>query len=121
MLTSYDLVTRSSGIAFDRITLSKATYPALPTGDRPADFVAVLDQALLKTHVVLETAKPGAIVLIVTSWTPQELIANLPVETLSLVRKQKLQVCILDVKKLVSDTRAPALRPSSQFWCTPPS
>ena len=107
LLTSYDLVTRSSGIALDRITLSKATYLALPTGDQPADFVAILDQALLKTHVVLETAKPGAIALIVTSWTPQELIANLPVETLSLVRKQKLQVCILDVKKLVSDTRAP--------------
>ena len=107
LLTNYDLVTRSSGIALDYITLSKATYSALPTGDRPADFVAVLDQALLKTHTVLETAKPGATVLIVTSWTPQELIANLPAETLSLIRKHKLQICVLDVEKLVSDTRAP--------------
>jgi sulfite reductase (NADPH) flavoprotein alpha-component len=62
----------------------------------------------LKTHIVLETAKPGAIVLVVTSWTAQELIANLPPETLSLIRKQKLQICVLDVKKLVSDTQAPA-------------
>ena len=108
LLTNYDLVTRPSGIALDHITLSKATYPTLPTGDQPADFIAVLDQALLKTHIVLETAKPGAIILIVTSWTPQELIANLPVETFSLIRKQKLQICVLDIKKLVSDTRAPA-------------
>ena len=46
LLTNYDLVTRSSGIALDHITISKATYPTLPTGDQPADFVAVLDQAL---------------------------------------------------------------------------
>ena len=108
LLTDYDLVTRSSGIALDRITLSKATSHTLPSGDRPADFFAVLDQALLKTHIILETAKPGAVGLIVTSWTPQELIANLPAETLSLIRKQKLRICVLDVKKLVSDTRAPA-------------
>ena len=107
LLTNYDLVTRSSGVALDRITLSKATIPTL-SSERPVDFVAVLDQALLKTHVVLGTAKPGAIVLVVTSWTPQELFANLPVETLSLIRKQRFQICVLDVKKLVADVRAPS-------------
>jgi len=108
LLTNYDLVTRSSGISLDRITLSKATSPTLSSGDRPADFVAVLDQALLKTHMILDTVKPGAIALVVTSWTPQELISNLPTETLSLIRSQKLQICVLDVKKLVSDIQAPA-------------
>lgn len=107
LLTNYDLVTRSSGIALDRITLSKATLPTLPS-ERPVDFVAVLDQALLKTHRVLGTAKPGAIVLVITSWTPHELFANLPVETLSLVRKQRLQICVLDIKKLIADIRAPS-------------
>ena len=107
LLTNYDLVTRSSGIALDRITLSKATLPTL-SSELPVDFVAVLDQALLKTHVVLGTAKPGAIVLVVTSWTPQELFANLPVETLSLIRKQRFQICVLDVKKLAADVRAPS-------------
>lgn len=110
LLTNHDLVTRSSGITLDRIILSKATLPTLPRGDRPADFVAVLDQALLKTHTVLETANPGAIVLVVTSWTIQELIVNLPVETLSLIRKQKLQICVLDVKKLVFDIQLPVTR-----------
>ena len=108
LLTNYDLVTRSGGIALDRITVSKATSPTLSSGDRPADFVAVLDQALLKTHMILDTVKPGAIALVVTSWTPQELISNLPIETLSLIRSQKLQICVLDVKKLVSDIQAPA-------------
>jgi sulfite reductase (NADPH) flavoprotein alpha-component len=100
LLTSHDLLTRSSGIALDRITLAKAKSPAPSSGDRPADFIAVLDQALLKTHVVLEAAKPSATILVVTSWTAQELIANLPVETLSLIRKQNLQIWALDVKKL---------------------
>ena len=108
LLTNYDLVTRSSGIALDRITLSKATFPTLAGGDRPVDFVAVLDQALLKTHIVLETAKPGSLALIVTSWAAQELIVNLPPETLSLIRKKKLQICVLNVTNLVSDIRAPA-------------
>jgi sulfite reductase (NADPH) flavoprotein alpha-component len=108
LLTNYDLVTRSSGIALDRITLSKATSTTPLNGDRPADFIAVLDQALLKTHVVLETAKPNAILLVVTSWTAPELITNLPAETLSLIRQRKIQICILDVRKLMSDIRAPA-------------
>jgi len=107
LLTNYDLLTRSSGIALDRITLSKATSPTLSSGGQPADFVAVLDQTLLKTHMILDTVKPGAIALVVTSWTPQELISNLPTETLSLIRSQKLQICALDVKKLVSDIQAP--------------
>lgn len=107
LLTNYDFVTRSNGIALDRITLSKATLPTLPN-ERPVDFVTVLDQSLLKTHGVLGTAKPGAIVLVITSWTPNELFANIPTETLSLIRKQRLQICVLDVKRLVADIRAPS-------------
>ena len=103
LLTNYDLVTRPNGIALDRITLSKAASPTSSTGDRSADFVAVLDHALLKTHTVLEAAKPGATVLVVTSWTVQELIADLSAETLSLIREQKLQICVLDARKLVPD------------------
>ena len=110
LLTNYDIVTRSNGIALDHITLSKATSPTPSGGDRPADFVAVLDQALLKTHTVLESAKPGAVVLVVTSWTALELIANLPVETISLILEQKLQICIIDVKKLVSDIHGPVAK-----------
>jgi len=110
LLTNYDLVTRSNGIALDRIVLSKATFPALPRGDRPADFVAVLDHVLLKTHTILEAANPSAIVLVVTSWTAQELFVNLPAETLSLIRKHKLQICVLDVNKLVSDIQSPAAK-----------
>ena len=110
LLASHDIVTRSNGIALSHITLSKTASPASSTGDRPADFVAVLDQALLKTHIVLETAKPGATVLVVTSWTAQELIANLPVETISLIRQQKLQVCVLDVGKLVSGLYDPVAK-----------
>ena len=114
LVTNYDLVTRSSGIALDRITLSKGNSSTQSSGDRPADFVAVLDQAMLKTHSVLETARPGATILVATTWTAQELIAGLPAEALSLIREQKLQICVLDVKKLVPDvhdTVARALEP----------
>jgi len=114
LVTNYDLVTRSSGIALDRITLSKGTSSTSSSGDQPADFVAVLDQALLKTHAVLEIARPGATVFVVTSWTAQEFIAGIPAETLSLIHQQKLQICVLDVKKLVPnvhDTVARALEP----------
>lgn len=107
-LTNYDLVTRSKAIALDRITLSKTTSPTLLNGDQQVDLIAVLDQALLKTHLALEAAKPGAIVLVITPWTAQELIANLPVETLALIRKRNLQICVLDVGKLASNVHVPA-------------
>ena len=107
LLTNYDLVTRSNAIALDRIIISKTTSPALLNGDRPVDLIVVLDQALLKTHLVLEAAKPSAIVLVITSWTPQELIVNLPVETLSFIRKRNLQICVLNVKKLASNAHVP--------------
>ena len=107
LLTNYDLVTRSSAIALDRIILSKPTSPTLSVRDRPVDLIAVLDQALLKTHVALEAAKPGATILVITSWTAQELVANLPVETLSFIRKRNLQICLLDVRGLVSNVHVP--------------
>ena len=110
LLTNYDLITRSSGIALDRITLSKETSSAPLDRDRPADFVAVLDQALLKTHVALGEAKPNAVVLVATSWTAQEFITNLPVETLSLIRKKSLQICLLDVSS-THDPVAEILKP----------
>ena len=108
LLTNYDLVTRSNGIALDRITLSKTTSPTLLNGDRPVDFIAVLDQALLKTHLPLEAAKPSAIILVITSWTAQELVANLPVEIVPFIRRRNLQICVLDVRKLASSVHVPA-------------
>jgi hypothetical protein len=60
----------------------------------------------------LEAAKLGAIVLIVTSWTAQELIANLPAETLSLIRERKLHICVLDVRKLFHSL----LMPFGKAW-----
>jgi sulfite reductase (NADPH) flavoprotein alpha-component len=108
LLTKYDLVTRSSAIALDRITLSKTTSPTLLNGDQPVDLIVVLDQTLLKTHLALEAAKPSAIVLVITSWTVQEMIANLPVQTLSFIRKQNLQICVFDARKPVSSVHVPA-------------
>ena len=107
LITNYDLVTRSSAIALDRITLSKTTTPTPSNGDQPADLIVVLDHAILKTHLVLEAAKPSAIVLVITPWTATEFIANLPVQTLSFIRKRNLQICVLDVKKLVSSSHLP--------------
>lgn len=108
LLTNYDLVTRSGAIVLDRITFSKTTSPVSLNGARPVDLITVLDQTLLKTHLILEAAKQDATVLVVTSWTAQEFIANLPVETLSFIRKRNLRICILDVRGLASNIHVPA-------------
>jgi sulfite reductase (NADPH) flavoprotein alpha-component len=63
-----------------------------------ADFLAILDQSLLKTHSLLEYAKPGSIVLVSTSWTSAEFTSNLPLGLTSLIQARDIHVYLVDTK-----------------------
>ncbi|TRM67972.1 hypothetical protein BD626DRAFT_393815 [Schizophyllum amplum] len=111
LLTDYDVFSKKGGISLDRIVLSKSATDlvpisvSVPLATEPqgqADFIAVLDQTLLKGHSVLAYAKPGAAVLVVSGWTPEELLANLPAESAQVVIKRQLRVFSINAKDIAS-------------------
>ncbi|KAI9001337.1 assimilatory sulfite reductase [Trametes punicea] len=113
LLTDYDVFSRPGGVAADRIVLSprqdeapfiplSAVLPISPRSSGVADFVAVVDPALLKSHDVLSHAASESPVLVVTDATAAELVASLPSEVAALARERDLRLCILDAKELVS-------------------
>ncbi|KAI0356488.1 assimilatory sulfite reductase [Trametes cingulata] len=114
LLTDYDVFSKPGGVTADRIVLSpkqddapfvpiSTILPISRHSEGVADFVAVLDPALLKSHDVLSHAAPGKPVLVVTDLTAAELVAGLPSEVIALIRERNLHLCILDAKKLASD------------------
>ncbi|KAE9410327.1 assimilatory sulfite reductase [Gymnopus androsaceus JB14] len=70
-------------------------YDARTNGE--VDFLAVLDQTILKTHSVLKYAKSRSPLLIITSWTAEELFSNLPVQVTELILAKELRPFIIDV------------------------
>ncbi|KAH9894412.1 assimilatory sulfite reductase [Cubamyces lactineus] len=113
LLTDYDGFSRPGGVAADRIVLSSrqnqdpfiplsAILPISPRSEGIADFVAVLDPALLKSHAVVNHAAPGSPVLVVTDAKAAELAASLPAEVASLVRQRNLHLCTLDAKNIAA-------------------
>ncbi|KAG9000437.1 hypothetical protein FRB90_011824, partial [Tulasnella sp. 427] len=68
---------------------------------RTADFTAVLDQALLKTHDVLHNARPKSVVLVFSQqWTPEEAAANLATASADLARQKGLAIYTLNSKAI---------------------
>ncbi|KAI0939673.1 hypothetical protein AcW1_004627 [Taiwanofungus camphoratus] len=113
LLTDYDVFSKPGGVTTDRLILSSrddsssfipmsTLFPITPDNPGVADFVGILDQALLKSHSVVMHAAPGSPVLVVTSWTAAELVANLSAEVLSLLHERKLRLCIIDAKGLAA-------------------
>lgn len=112
-VTDHDVFSRPGGIVADRIVVSStqaaerhvpvsALLPLHPQSGGEADFVAVLDTALLKSHSVLEHAKPGTAVVVATSWTPAEFASNLPADVLALVRERRLHLYTIDAKGIAA-------------------
>ncbi|KAI0068915.1 assimilatory sulfite reductase [Artomyces pyxidatus] len=108
-LTEYDVFSRPGGIAADRILLtpksSSSAFVPLPVvlpisshSEGVSTFLAVLDQSLLKSHTVLSHAKNGSIVLVATSWSVAELLSNLHMDTIALLKKRNLRLCTIDAK-----------------------
>lgn len=113
LVTDYDAFSKPGGVAADRIVLSpknaeiafvplSAVVPISPDNSGVANFVAILDQALLESHDVLSHAAPGSPVLVVTSWTAAELASSLQREVAALIRERSLHLCTIDAKKLAS-------------------
>ncbi|KZT20774.1 assimilatory sulfite reductase [Neolentinus lepideus HHB14362 ss-1] len=112
-LTDHDAFSKPGGISADRIILSKdGEQPFLPIpvllpinseGAGEADFVAVLDQTLLKSHEVLNNARRGSEVLVVTTWSPAELASNLAPDVAAVVAERQLRLCTIDARQLSAD------------------
>ncbi|KAI0091880.1 assimilatory sulfite reductase [Irpex rosettiformis] len=110
LLTDHDLFSKPGGVTASRLLLSMKgketstsvafSIPITPNGKGSADFLAVTDQALLKSHSIVTHAKSGSPVLIVTSWTPAELAENLNSSVISRIREHKLRVYTIDARQL---------------------
>ncbi|KAF9247151.1 hypothetical protein BU15DRAFT_69990 [Melanogaster broomeanus] len=116
-LTNHDVYSRTGGVTADRIILASkkgddglvpisAAFP-LHSNDS-TDFVCILEPNLLKSHSVLEHAKPGSVVLVTTSWSSAELLEHVPAEVLELISQKQLRLYTIDAKvmavKLASDS-----------------
>ena len=107
LLTEHDILSRPGAIVADRIWLEPRKDPVphtplsvgLPISDDSVgvcNFLAILDQSLLKTHSLLKHAKFGASILVVTSWSATELVSSLAEEDISLIRERELHLYIID-------------------------
>ncbi|KZS97635.1 assimilatory sulfite reductase [Sistotremastrum niveocremeum HHB9708] len=112
-LIDFDAYSKPGGIAADRVTIAPhsdvhnpvALPILLPITDESlgySDCLVILDQSLLKTHSVLEHVKAKKPVLILTSWTPEEILSNLPKQSLELLLSRSSRVYIVDPKAVAS-------------------
>ncbi|KAG6880449.1 hypothetical protein C0992_000051 [Termitomyces sp. T32_za158] len=108
-VTDYDAFSKPGGIAATRIVLSPksevtdfiplaVTMPFDCESNGTVDFLAVLDQSLLKSHAILNYARRGATVLVITTWTAEELYSNLSLEVTSLIAELNLRLFTFNVK-----------------------
>ncbi|KAG8218798.1 hypothetical protein J3R82DRAFT_4473 [Butyriboletus roseoflavus] len=110
-LTDYDVFSKAGGVTADRIILSPMNDDgnflpvslALPFSAGLADFMCIIDSDLLKSHSVLDCAKPKSAVLVITSWSSAELLANLPPQVLALVLRRKIRLYNIDAKLIASE------------------
>ena len=111
-LTDHDVFSRAGGITVDRIILSpkKGDDNFLPVslalplnGSGSTDFMCIIESDLLKSHSVLDCAKPGSAVLVITSWSSAELLGNLPSQVLELVLQRKFRLYTIDSKLIASE------------------
>lgn len=111
LLEDLDLLSKSGGITASRLLVSRSDVDlipipfSIPLGSPSvghSDFLVILDQGLLKTHSLLQHAQPGSIVLVVSSWTNEEFLANLPSSAISLIRERRVSIYLIDVQAIVT-------------------
>ncbi|KZT72721.1 hypothetical protein DAEQUDRAFT_685889 [Daedalea quercina L-15889] len=114
LLRDHDVCSKPGGLTADRLVLSpkdgnnafvptSITLPLTPNSPGEADFVAVLDQNLLKSHEVIAHATPGSAVLIATTWSATELLSSLHPSVVYSIHERNLHVCIIDPLSLVKE------------------
>lgn len=114
LLRDHDVCSKLGGLTVDRLVLSpkdenaaflpaSIILPIIPDSTGEASLVAVLDQNLLKSHEVVAHATAGSTVLLVTTWSAEELISSLPPSVLSLVHERNLRVCTINSLNLAEE------------------
>ncbi|KAF8914059.1 assimilatory sulfite reductase [Gymnopilus junonius] len=114
LLTDHDVFSKPGGITANRLLISRsntvdfvpisAPLPLDPNSPGHSDFLGILDQSLLKSHSILKHAKKGSIVLLVTSWTPVEVLSNIPQQVAAVIVERQLSLYIIDIKGPIQDT-----------------
>ncbi|KAG5648679.1 hypothetical protein DXG03_000025 [Asterophora parasitica] len=112
-LTDYDAFSKPGGIAANRLLLFSKnevadflpltiSLPLDPASEGTVDFLAILDETLLRSHSVLQYARRRSPVLVVTAWSPEELSANLTTETTGNIAGKELRVFTIDAGAIAS-------------------
>ncbi|KAH8113304.1 assimilatory sulfite reductase [Phellopilus nigrolimitatus] len=104
-LTDYDVFSKPGGLHYEEYV---PVHAHLPLGggteqDANVDFLAVLDQSLLKSHSILSNVKQNAVVLLFSSWSASEVLANLQTDVLTSVRKKNVKIYIVDAEDVETD------------------
>lgn len=114
-----DVFSNSEGLTVDRVLFTPkgddqdfipldVVFPLDDSGK--ADFTCVLEPTLLKSHSVLDDANPGSAILVITSWSPGELLANLPPDAVTLALQRKLRFHTIDPNTVLSQVPDTATR-----------
>lgn len=124
LLSASDVFAKPGGVTLSRLIISVSSPVAdNPVADVPidilmplsgagpdgADFTAILDPSLLKSHDVLRCSLPGTPVLIYTGWSPNDLVENMHPLNAALANDNDLQIYIFDPSTLGRDDMQAAL------------
>ncbi|KAF7313689.1 Assimilatory sulfite reductase [Mycena chlorophos] len=111
-LSDHDVFSRKGGITVSRVLVcpknAQTDVPlqfAIPlgsSGSGAADFFAVLDPAILSSHSILQHAKAGSVVLLASSWSPQEVASNLLQEVASDLAARQIRVFVVDPQAIAN-------------------
>ncbi|KAJ7228792.1 assimilatory sulfite reductase [Mycena pura] len=112
-LVDHDVFSRKGGITASRLLLgprgSFADHLPIPfsipldhTSSGEADFLAILDHALLNSHSLIKYAKPESVVLLASSWSVVEVSSNLPSDVAALLTARNVRLFVVDPKAIAS-------------------
>ncbi|KAG9004145.1 hypothetical protein FRB93_010493 [Tulasnella sp. JGI-2019a] len=127
LLTDYDAFSQAGGMIASRLFLTSKDTAAnanvvselppniiLPFGveedEGTADFVAISDESLVKTHTVFKASRPHSFVLLFSRWSTEEVLANLPIASLELIRQKSLCLYVLNSNATAAELLKPKAR-----------
>ena len=84
-------------------SVSNSSPISFESGKCPeTDSLLIFDPALLKSHHLFSDLKSGAPILVVTSWTSEEVIANLPVSKLENLKANQYRLITIDAESVAA-------------------
>ncbi|KAK2466331.1 hypothetical protein APHAL10511_001973 [Amanita phalloides] len=111
-LVDHDILSRPGGVTANRLIFSSkqanSFVPmniALPydaDSEGQADFLAILDQSLLKNLSLIAYAKRGSSILLITAWNVDEFMSNIPPSIVALIHERAIRVFTMDATRLAA-------------------